>query len=195
MTDRTIILQPHSGGNGTEDTYRLTMMVPKRRYFSYLRERWWVVLLCVAAAITLTVTYETVRTANYISGAQIYLSDNVQLEGGSIFSEENLTYFGTQIELLKSAPLQSEAFEKAGIKLLPGEKNPYKIEVVQPLKTSILQLQATGPDAELTQRFLQLLLEGYLAYKKETHISTSQDVLDSLQDELSRKAADLQDSS
>jgi capsular exopolysaccharide synthesis family protein len=168
------------------------MMVPKRRYFSYLRERWWVVLLCLAATITFTLAYETLRTGNYISSAQIYLSDNVQLEGGNIFSEENLTYFGTQIELLKSAPLQGAAFEKAGIKLPPDGKNPYKIEVVQPLKTSILQLQATGPDPALTQRFLQLLLDGYLAYKRETHISTSQDVLDSLQDELARKATDLQ---
>jgi capsular exopolysaccharide synthesis family protein len=168
------------------------MMMPKRRYFSYLRERWWVVLLCLAVAVTFTLAYETLRTGNYLSGAQIYLSDNVQLEGGNIFSEENLTYFGTQIELLKSAPLQGAAFEKAGIKLPPDGKNPYKIEVVQPMKTSILQLQATGPDPALTQRFLQLLLDGYLAYKRETHISTSQDVLDSLQDELARKATDLQ---
>ncbi len=167
-------------------------MVPKRRYLSYLRERWWVVLACLTILVAGTVTYETVRTGDYTSFAQIYLTDNVQLEAGSMFSEENLTYFGTQIELLKSAPLQGAAYEKAGIKLQPNQKNPYKVDVAQPLKTSILQLQATGPDPVLTQRLLQDLIDGYLAYKKETHISTSQDVLDSLQDELARKATDLQ---
>lgn len=192
MTDKTIILPAHSSGNGHDAAYRLTMMVPKRRYVSYLRERWWVVLLCLVFTISVTVGYETVRMPNYTSFAQIYLNDNQQIQIGELFSGEPLTYFGTQIELLKSAPLQSAAFDKAGIKLQPNQKNPYKVDIVQPLKTSILQLQATGPDPGLTQSFLQNLIEGYLAYKKETHISTSQDLLDSLQDELSRKATDLQ---
>lgn len=192
MTEKTIVLPPHPGSNGHDANYRLTLMVPKRRYFSYLRERWWVVLLCLTAALVSTLAYETLRPGNYSSFAQIYLTDNMQLGVGDLFSEESLTYFGTQIELLKSAPIQGAAFDKAGIKLLPGQKNPYKIEVVQPLKTSILQLQATGPDPALTQRYLQMLIDGYLAYKKETRISTSQDVVDSLQDELANKAAELQ---
>jgi capsular exopolysaccharide synthesis family protein len=192
VTEKTIVLPPHPGSNGHDANYRLTLMVPKRRYFSYLRERWWVVLLCLAAALVSTLAYETLRPGNYSSFAQIYLTDNMQLGVGDLFSEESLTYFGTQIELLKSAPIQGAAFDKAGIKLLPGQKDPYKIDIIQPQKASILQLQATGPDPVLTQRFLQMLIDGYLAYKKETRISTSQDVLDSLQDELANKAAELQ---
>jgi polysaccharide biosynthesis transport protein len=192
VTEKTIILPPHPGGNGHDANYRLTMMVPKRRYLSYLRERWWVVLVCLTLMISATVAYETIRTGKFTSFSQIYLTDNVQLPTGDMFSEESMTYFGTQIELLKSAPLQNAAFDKAGITIPPGQKNPYKVDVVQPLKTSILQLQATGPDPDLTQRFLQDLVDGYLDYKKQTHISTSQDVLDSLQDELARKATDLQ---
>ena len=168
------------------------MMVPKRRYLSYLRERWWVILLCVALTTSAMVAYQTVRPDSYSSYAQIYLSGDLQLNVGSLFSEESLTYFGTQIELLKSERLQGAALESAGITVPPGQKNPYKVDIIQPLKTSILQLQATGPDPLLTQRFLQMLIEKYLAYKRETRISTSQDVLDSLQDELTRQSGDLQ---
>ena len=192
MTERTIILPPGPPGGDPAANYRLTMMVPKRRYLSYLRERWWVVMLCLALLISATVAYETVRTPKYTSFAEIYMSGNVQLNVGSFFSEESLTYFGTQIELLKSARMQGAAMEKAGIVIPPGEDNPYKIEVVQPLKTSILQLQATGPDPALTQRFLQELVDGYLAYKRVTRLSTSTDVLNLLKDELADKAAVLQ---
>ena len=192
MTEKTIILPPSPNGNGHDANYRLTMMVPKRRFLSYLRERWWVVLTCMVFTISSLLVYETVRTEKYTSFAQIYMSGNVQVNVGSLFAEESVTYFGTQIELMKSTRLQSAAFKKAGITLLPGEKNPYTMEIVQPLKTSILQLQATGPDPGLTQRFLQMLVAEYLAYKKETRLSTSQDVLDSLQDELAKKTADLQ---
>ncbi len=192
MTERTIILPPNPSGNGHEANYRLTMMVPKRRYLSYLRERWWVVLTCLAAAISAMVAQETVQSAKYNSYAQIYLADDAQVNVGNLFSGESQTYFGTQIELLKSARLQGAAFEKAGITLAPGQKNPYKVEIVDPMGTSILQLTATGVDPALTQRYLQMLIAEYLAFKKETRASTSQDVMDKLQDELTKKAADLQ---
>lgn len=168
------------------------MMVPKRRYLSYLTERWWLVLVSLVIALVPLLFYETVRPESFSSFAQIYLSGDVQINNASIFTEESLTYFGTQIELLKSARLQGAAFERAGITLRLDEKNPYKIEIVQPMKTSILQLQATGPDPVLTQRFLQSLIDDYLAYKKETRLSTSKDVLDSLREELAKKAEDLQ---
>lgn len=177
---------------GPASTYRLTMMVPKRRYFSYLRERWWVVLISLAVLISATVAYETVHTPQYVSFAQIFLNNNIRLDNADLFSDEGETYFGTQIELLKSAPIQGTAMQKAGIQVGIGEKNPYNLDVAQPQKTSILVLQVSGPDPDVAQHFLQLIVDGYRNYKKETHISTSQDVLDSLRDELSGKAADLQ---
>jgi capsular exopolysaccharide synthesis family protein len=192
MTEKTIILPPAHPGNGSDSHYRVTMMVPKRRYLSYLRERWWVLLVCVVALVSLALFLETTRPDRYNSYAQIYMSGNVQLNVGSVFSEESMTYFGTQIELLKSAPIQSAAFERAGITFAPGQKNPYKLEVTQPSKTSILQCQATGPDPISTQRFLAAVVAEYLDYKKKTRMLSSQDVLSSLQDELARKASDLQ---
>lgn len=168
------------------------MMVPKRRYVSYLRERWWVVLVCVALATAIIVAYETIRPDTYTSFAQLYTSGQVQLNVASIFDEESQTYFGTQIELLKSARLQGAALDKINFVPKPGQKNPVKLEVVQPMKTSILVLQATGSDPGLTQRFLQALIDEYLAYRKETRISTSEDLVLSLNDQLAKKEKDLQ---
>jgi len=54
------------------------MMVPKRRYLSYLRERWWVVVLCLAAAVSAMLAFETVHLQTYSSYGQIYLSGDVQ---------------------------------------------------------------------------------------------------------------------
>ena len=168
------------------------MMVPKRRYLSYLRERWWVVLFCLVFTLSATLVYETIRTPLFTSFSQIYLVNTPRLDANDMFSGEDQTYFGTQIELLKSAPIVGAAMQKVGIQVPLGEKNPYKIEVVQPLKTSILVLQATGPDPDVTQHYLQSIVDGYMNYKKQTHISTSQDVLDSLRDQLSTKEAEMQ---
>jgi capsular exopolysaccharide synthesis family protein len=192
VTEKTIILPPQSATVGPDSAYRLTMMVPKRRYFSYLRERWWVVLISIVVLVSTIIAYETVRTPHFVSFAQIYLANSVHLDTSDFISDANETYFGTQIELLKSGQILGAAMQKAGIQVPIGEKNPYNLDVAQPLKTSILVLQVSGPDPDITQRYLQYIIDGYLAYKKETHTSTSQDVLDSLRDELASKDADLQ---
>src|SRR5262249_7249494 len=116
-------------------------MVPKRRYLSYLRERWWVVLVCLVTTLGGVLVYEPTRPEAFTSFAQLYLSGDVLLNVGSYFNEDSQNYFGTQIELLKSARLQLAAFSRAGIETLPSEKNPYKVDIVQPMKTSILQLR------------------------------------------------------
>ena len=192
MTEKTIVLPPNPSPNGGDAHYRLTMMVPKRRYLSYLRERWWVMLVCIALATGVVIAYETIRADTYTSFAQLYTSGQVQLNVASIFNEESLTYYGTQIELLKSARLQGAAFERVGFVFKPGQKSPVKLDVAQPMKTSILVLQATGSDPNLTQRFLQALIGEYLAYRKETRISSSEDVVLSLNDQLAKKEKELQ---
>ena len=110
MTDQTIILppDPSNGGNGAH--YRLTTVVPKRRFLSYLRERWWVMLICLVLALGTVLTYETIRPPSYRSFAQLYLSSDAPVSAMGFVTEDSQNYFGTQIELLKSARLQSAGF-------------------------------------------------------------------------------------
>jgi capsular exopolysaccharide synthesis family protein len=191
VTEKTIVLPPASSGNGHDANYRLTVMMPKRRYLSYLRERWWVVLVCLVISIGFMLAYETVRDETYTSFGQLYLSGDVQLNTGMLFTEDSGNYYGTQIELLKSSRLQGAAFDRVGITIKPGQKNPYKVDVYQPMKTSILAVQVTGPEPATTQKILQSLIEEYLSYKRDTRRSTSEDLLSSLTSELAKREAEL----
>ena len=190
MTEKTIILPSSSNGNGHDGHYRLTMMMPKRRYPSYLRERWWVVLVCAVLALGGVMTYETLRPESYRSYAELYASDELQLGVANLFNEESQTYYGTQIELLKSSRLQNNALENLGYTPKAGEKLPL-LSVVRPQNTSLLQLETTGADPVFTQHFLQALIQVYLEYKKDTRRSTSEDIVTSLTDQLVAKEKDL----
>ena len=191
LNDQTILLPPNPAGNGADANYRLTVMVPKRRYLSYLRERWWVVMVIVALTVSGVVTYETVRKESFVSTAQLYAAGEVQLSMGSILSEDQANYFGTQVELFKTPRIQADAFSRAGIVLEPGQANPYKVDVVRPMSTAILQLRATGPDAESVQRYLEAVINAYLDYKKETRRTTSEDLMESLTREVAKRDAEL----
>lgn len=190
MTEKTIILPPDPGGNGNNSHYRLTMMVPKRRYLSYLRERWWVVLVCLVLALSGILALETLRPQTYSSYSELYASEEVQLGAVNLFNEESPTYYSTQIELLKSARLQNAALERIGFGAKADAKVPV-LDITRPQNTAILQVRATSPDPEVVQRFLQALIDGYLAYKKDMRRSTSEDVVASLEDQLAAKEKDL----
>jgi len=191
VTDQTIILPPDPSGNGHGVNYRLTTMVPKRRFMSYLRERWWVVLVCVSLFLGVVIAYETIRPPSYRSTAQLYLSSDTPVSPAGFVTEDSQNYFGTQIELLRSGRLQAAAYDKLGYSFKPGQKAPVEISVTQPLKTSLLNVQATGSDGEFVQRFLQTLIDEYLAYKKETRRASSEDLYISITAEVARKAEDL----
>lgn len=189
VTDKTIVLPSNPSGNGDDAQYRLTVMAPKRRYLSYLRERWWVVMLCLAVAVSAVVTYETVRPESYTSYVQLYITEGPQL-AASVFGMAK-DDFATQIELLKGERLQAAAVADLGADA-NRLKNPINVEVVRPMDTSILQLRATGQDPALTQHFLQALLDEYLAFKRQTQLSSSEDVVNSLTEQLSLIEKDLQ---
>src|SRR5262249_35122769 len=61
----------------------------------------------------------------------------------------------------------------------------------QPMKTTILGLRATGPDPGLVQRYLKALVDEYMAYKKDTRKSTTEEIVDSLKGELAKRELDL----
>ena len=190
MTDQTIVLPANSGANGHDASYRLTMMVPRRRFLSYLRDRWWVVLVSLVLTVGAVLIYETVRTETYSSSAQL-LAGDVQVNMANLFTEDPLNYFGTQIELLKSTRLQIAAYEKAGVKITADERDLIKLEVARPLGASILQLQATGRDPAAAQGFLRALINEYQSFKKETRTSTTEDLVASLTDQLAKREAAL----
>jgi Mrp family chromosome partitioning ATPase len=191
VTEKTITLPPNPGGNGNDANYRLTVMVPKRRFLSYLRDRWWVVLVCLVLTVGSVITCETLRTETYDSYAQLLVGD-VQVNVANVFTEDSLNYYGTQIELLKSPRLQSAAYDAVGLGAAAFEKKLVKLDVVRPLGTSILQLQATGADPVVAQHFLQALIDGYRSFKKDTRDSTSGELVSSLNEQLSGQKKVLQ---
>ena len=58
--------------------------------------------------------YETVRSAGLpLLLAQLYVSSDAAASPLGFLSEDSQNYFGTQIELLKSARLQNAVYEQA----------------------------------------------------------------------------------
>ena len=172
MLNETTVLLPPASENGHDAQYKVTVMVPKRRYLSYLRERWWLVLTCMVVAVSAVITYETVRDEAFISYAQLYLTLAPPL--GMNVTAGIRDDFATRIELLKGSKLRRAALDGLGPKAM--RLNPQiKVEVFRPMGTSLLVLSVTAPDGVVAQEFMKALIEEYLAFKRDTRLSTAQD--------------------
>lgn len=167
-------------------------MVPKRRFLSYLRERWWVVLICLVCLLGTVLAYETVRPPRYRSFAQLYLSSDAPVSPMGFATEDSQNYFGTQIELLKSPRLQNAVYDHLHVDPKLRRKSLVDINVVQPIRTTLLDVEATGSDPEMVQRFLQSLIGEYLSYKKETRLASSEDLLNSITEQVALKSTSLE---
>lgn len=160
-------------------------MVPKRRYLSYLRNRWWVVMICVALLTISVLAYETLRQETYSSYAQLYLTLGPQI-GANVFTEPKDDY-ATEIELLKGSHLRRATMESLGSGLPAHFNGSIDIDVVRPMGASILQLKATSSDATVSQKFLQALIQQYLNFKQDTRLKTAEDLVASLKLELDQR--------
>ena len=148
-------------------------------------------LVCLTCTLGAALVYETIRTPAYRSFAQLYVSSDALANPTGFVTEDSQNYFGTQIEILKSARLLGAAYAKLGVTSKPDGKPPVEISVTQPLRTSLLNVQATGSDRELVQRFLQTLITEYLAFKKETRLASSEDLLISITEQVALKGTNL----
>lgn len=77
-----------------------------------LRRFWWV----LPTIVSLGVAYKAVETflaaPNYRSDAQMMVSGRIALPENELYAEERANFFGTQIELMQSAPIKSRAVDR-----------------------------------------------------------------------------------
>jgi capsular exopolysaccharide synthesis family protein len=155
-----------------------------QRYGSFARQLWWVPLLTLAFAVCGAAAYLLTRPPAYLSEARLWVSGKLQIPEGSLYSEELQFFFGTQVELMQSEKIRQRAL--ARVQTLHPEQawTPVKLKITQAPKSAVFVLQAVGADPAFTQRYLNALIDEYLAYKKEVRASSSDDTLASLAQQL-----------
>ncbi len=161
------------------------------RYLRFLGRMWWVVgltsLLCVGGQTYLALN----EPVEYSSFARMMVGGKVKLPESGMFSDDNMNFFGTQIELMQSEKLKERAH--AALKAAQPEINRALVllSVTQIRRTSIFLLRSTSEDGAYAQAFLNALADEYLAYKKEMRVVASDDTLASLTAKLLQQEKEL----
>src|SRR6516162_5505089 len=161
------------------------------RFGRLIAKFWWIPLFTTAAGLAVASWLVFQQKEVFVSTGRMVVSGRINIQQGASFSEELANFFGTQIELMRSA----EVREKAGSQLAAREPQlqavPVSLAVSQLPQTSIFVLSTTGAEPQYTQKILDGIMQEYEAAKKEMRSSKSDSTQMAIMDEISRVERDM----
>jgi capsular exopolysaccharide synthesis family protein len=162
------------------------------RYRNLFRRRWWVLLVCVGLALAAMAAYIQNAPTEYVSKGEMIVSIHLNIQQGSLYSEEIGNFLGTQAALMQGAEVQQRARDRVASQNPNLTACPVLLNVNVLPRTTIFVLLATGQNPEYTKLFLQACMEEFINRKKEMAERTSTTTIAGLTDQMLRLEPQLQ---
>ena len=163
-----------------------------QRYRNLLFQRWWVLIICIGLAVGGEAAYLWLAPPEYVSLGQMIVSIKLNIQQGSLYTEELGNFLGTQAALMQGTEVLDHARDGVAAQNPGITPQPVVLNVsIQP-RTTIFLLRATGQSPKYTQVFLQACMEEYIILKKEMAEHTSSTTIAGLTDQMLRLEPALQ---
>jgi capsular exopolysaccharide synthesis family protein len=156
------------------------------RYRNLLFERWWILALCVGIALPAEFYYLWSAPPKFVSVGQMIVSIKLNIQQGSLYTEELGNFLGTQAALMQGTEVINRARDQVNSQFPGGATQPVSLDVSVLPKTTIFVLRATGGNPDYTKAFLQACMEEYRNLKKGMAERTSDTTIAGLTDQMLR---------
>jgi capsular exopolysaccharide synthesis family protein len=175
----------------TSASWTTSLITRLHRYKALLLRRWWIPLLtiCIGLFVQAWMIYQT--PPSFLSASKMILAGKVNINQSAVYSEDNVNFYGTQIQLMQSAEVRRSA--EALVRSTHPEMQPVLVDVTvtQKPRTSIFDLQAIGPTPEYTQAYLNAVMQKYLDFKKGMREDQGHNVTTAITEQLIQVEKDL----
>ena len=156
------------------------------RYRNLFLRRWWVLALAVGLALASMAAYMQMAPQEFISAGEMIVSIKLNIQQGSLYTEELGNFLGTQQALMQGSEVMQHASDsvRGQYPNLPPCRVTLTVSVLP--KTTIFKLRARGENAEYTKAFLQACMDEYINIKKGMAERTSTTTIAGLTDQILR---------
>jgi len=184
----------HTSLPGTIPSWWLNIKMFFFRFGIVMKRLWWIPLLTVSIGLAGAAWFISHSPPSYLSSGRMMVSGKINISEGSMYSEELLNFFGTQIELMQSGEVRSRAL--ARVQALNPTLKPVKVQlsVGQQPKASLFVFQAIASDGVFAQKYLDACMEEYMSVKKQMRSDKSETTLNDLREELDATEKELRTS-
>jgi succinoglycan biosynthesis transport protein ExoP len=161
------------------------------RYKSLLARRWWIPVLtiCLGLFVESFLIYQ--MPPSYQSTSKMMLAGKLNIAQGAVYSEDNVNFYGTQIQLMQSDEVKHSAESVVRSTHPEMQPVPVQIFVFQKPRTSIFELQAIGSAPDYTQAYLNAVMQKYLDFKREMRQDRGHEVTTGITEQLIQVEKDL----
>src|SRR6476620_5398352 len=163
------------------------------RYKALLQRRWWIPVLtiCLGLFVQAWLIYQT--PPSFEARSKMMLAGKVNISQGAVYSEDNVNFYGTQIQLMQSQEVRHSAEQL--VRSTHPEMQPVQVEitVMQKPRTSIFDLIAIGSTPDYTQAYLNAVMQKYLDFKKGMRENQGSTVTTAITEQLIQVEKDLRE--
>src|ERR1700724_3000598 len=161
------------------------------RYKALLLRRWWIPVLtvCLGLFVEAWLIYQT--PPSFLSNGKMILAGKLNISQGAVYSEDNVNFYGTQIQLMQGMEVKRSA--EALVRSTHPEMQPVPVEitVLQRPRTSIFELSAIGSSGDHPQAYLNALMQKYLDFKKGMREDRGHEITTGITEQLIQVEKDL----
>lgn len=186
-----LLPRPHPGSEplplSTGVIDRFNFAIQYEKYRDMVTKRWWIFAICLSLAMVAG-GYNAYRKPDlYMSAGKMMVAPKVNVPVGNVYNEENMNFFGTQIQLMQGYQVQGEARAKLAEfeRTLPAPPSA-GFSVIRIRDTSMFALSVTSTSPEYARRYLDLIMKEFIAYKKRLRTETSESAASTLIKEVDR---------
>ena len=145
-----------------------------------------VIVVCVALALGIGVAMNRNLPPQFNSLGQMIVSVKLNIQQGSLYTEELGNFLGTQAALMQGSEVLNRARDRVTSQNPEVTPKPVGVQVSILPKTTIYVLRATGESPAYTKAFLQACMEEYINLKKGMAEHTSDTTIAGLTDQMLR---------
>jgi len=119
------------------------------------------------------------------------LAGKLNISQGAVYSEDNVNFYGTQIQLMQNNEVRHSAEQFVRSTHPEMQPVPVEITVMQKPRTSIFDLVALGSTPDYTQAYLNAVMQKYLDFKKGMRENQGSTVTTAITEQLIQVEKDL----
>lgn len=162
----------------------MAMHIKWPRYKRILWTHWWVLVLTIGLAMAYAGWHNLIAAPEFESKGIMMVSGQISLPGSAVYNEDVGNFFGTQISLMESQMIRSQAEATVQAKRPDLTPCPVKITANQKPRSALFVLQAIGAEPNYVQALLGTVMQEYINAKKNMQSQKSDTTISAISEQL-----------
>lgn len=174
-------------------SWSATFFTRLHRYKMLLARRWWILVLTVAAGVSIQSYNVSKQEEVWTSSAKMSVKPRFKIKDTTYYQENVRTFLGDQLEIMEGGRVRQRAVDRVLSRNPDLQPTGVDFKAYLERNTSTFFLTATSNNKKYTQLFLAAVMDEFIRYKEEDRMEASEQYASALREQLIKLEKELND--